>query len=337
MARRLAVSGMMGMASVILLALVSLIGFGSLNADAQRIAFSIATGPSSGTYFPVGEIIAGLISHPPGVDRCVRSQSCGPEGLIATAQTSPGAYANVLAVESGRANSALAQSDIVAQAIAGKGPFKTKQTHIRTIAALFPEEVHLIVSPRSKIKDIYRLRGKRVSVGAADSGTAVTARAVLSAFRVRVKASDDPPDVAAQKLRDGKIDAFFFVGGTPVPVVASLIDSGRGALLPIDGKGRTRLLAREKGMSADVIPAGTYSRGPTVETVSVRALWIVSDQTPKDTVYGVARALFSPANRSALDQGPAAARSISISNAQRNLTAPLHPGAAKFYRDVGKS
>ena len=336
MARRFALPGVMGLVSVVLLALFGLIGFGSLNATAQRIAFSIATGPSSGTYFPVGEIIAGIISHPPGVDRCLRSQACGPEGLIATAQTSPGAYANVLAVESGRASSALAQSDIVAEAVAGKGDFKTRQTHIRAIAALFPEEVHLIVSPRSKIRDIARLRGKRVSVGAANSGTAVTARAILSAFRIRVKASDDPPDVAAQKLRDGKIDAFFFVGGTPVPLVASLIDSGNGILVPIDGAGRNRLLAREKGMSVDTIAAGTYNRTPAVPTVSVRALWIVSDQVPNETVYGVTRALFSSANRTTLDQGPAAARAIALSNAQRALTVPLHPGAAKFYRDNGK-
>src|SRR5512146_1516874 len=218
MVRRLTVPGLLGLVGAFLLALLGLAGFGSVNGYAQRIAFSIATGPSSGTYFPVGEIIAGMISHPPGVDRCAHPGVCGPEGLIATVQTSPGAYANVLAVESGRVNSALAQSDIVAQALAGKGAFKKPQRHIRAIAALFPEDVHLVVSVRSRIASIAHLRGKRVSIGAADSGTAVTARAVISAYRLRVRQSSDPPDVAAQKLQSGKLDAFFFVGGPPVPL-----------------------------------------------------------------------------------------------------------------------
>ncbi|MGN6515511.1 MAG: TAXI family TRAP transporter solute-binding subunit [Rhizomicrobium sp.] len=319
-----------------MLALIALVGFGSVNVYAQRIAFSIATGPGSGTYFPVGEIIAGMISHPPGVDRCAHEGACGPEGMIATVQTSPGAYANVLAVESGRVSSALAQSDIVAQAVAGKGAFKKPQTHIRAIASLFPEYVHLVVSAKSRIAGISRLSGKRISIGAADSGTAVTARAVLAAYRLRVKRSNDPPDVAAQKLQSGKIDGFFFVGGPPVPLIETLLESGHAVLLPIDGAGRKRLLAREKGTSEATIPAGTYAHSPAIPAVSVQALWIVSDRAPNNTVYGVTRALFNPANRSLLDQGPRAAHAIMLANAQRSVTAPLHPGAAQYYRQMGR-
>lgn len=334
MTRRFAVSGVFGSALVAILALVGLLGFGTVNGYAQRIAFTIATGPSSGTYFPVGETIAGIISHPPGMDRCLRTSVCGPEGLIASAQTSAGAYANVLLVESGRTDSALAQSDVVAQAIAGKGAFKKKQTHIRAIAALFPEEVHLIVSTRSHIESIAKLRGKRISIGAANSGTAVTARAVLAAYRLRAKTTNDPPDVAAQKLLNGKIDAFFFVGGAPVPLVEGLIETGKASLLPIDGAGRDRLLARNEGLSEDRIASRTYGRLPVVETVSVRALWIVNDQEPNDVVFAVTRSLFSPSNRNLLIQGSPAARGIDLHKASRDLPAPLHPGAEKFYREV---
>lgn len=313
---------------------LSLLGFGNVNALAQRIAFVIATGPSSGTYFPVGQTIAGLISHPPGVDRCARPSACGPEGLIASAQTSPGAFANVVAVESGRVDSALAQSDIVAQAVSGNGAFKRPQSHVRVIAGLFPEDVHLVVAMRSHINNITQLRRKRVSLGAVNSGTAVTARAVLSAFRVKANTSNESADLAAQKLQAGKLDAFFFVGGTPVPLVDGLVSSGAAKLLTIDGRGRDVLLAREKGLSNATIAAGTYGNSPSVDTVSVQALWIVNDQVPNEVVYGVTRALFSPANRPQLDSGPPAARLISIRHAGTGLPAPLHPGAAKFYREV---
>ncbi|HEY8950150.1 MAG TPA: TAXI family TRAP transporter solute-binding subunit [Rhizomicrobium sp.] len=336
MTERFAVSGVFGSALVALLALAGLLGFGTVNGYAQRIAFTIATGPSSGTYFPVGETIAGIISHPPGMDRCLRSSACGPEGLIASAQTSAGAFANVLSVENGRADSALAQSDVVAQAVAGTGAFKKKQVHIRAIAALFPEEVHLVVSTRSHIESIAKLRGKRISIGAANSGTAVTARAVLAAYRLRAKTTNDPPDVAAQKLLNGKIDAFFFVGGAPVPLVEGLVETGKASLLPIDGTGRDRLLAHNDGLSEDKIASRTYGRSPAIETISVRALWIVNDQEPNDVVFAVARSLFSPSNRNLLVQGSPAARGIDLRKASRDLPAPLHPGAEKFYREVNR-
>lgn len=336
MTRRFTVSGAIGVAIAAVFSLAGLVGFETVNSYAQRIAFSIATGPSSGTYFPIGETIAGLISHPPGVDRCSRTGACGPEGLIASAQTSPGAYANVLAVESGRADSALAQSDVVAQAVAGKGAFKKPQTHVRVIAALFPEEIHLVVSTRAKIGSISKLRGKRVSLGAVNSGTAVTARAVLAAFHLRVKASNDPADLAAQKLQSGKIDAFFFVGGAPVPLVDALVESGQAALLPIDGAGRDRLLAQARGLTEDTISSGAYGHLPAVPTVSVRALWIVGDREPNDTVFKISRALFSPSNRDLLIQASPSARAITLRHATQNLPAPLHPGAEKFYSEMKK-
>jgi len=333
MTRRLLVPGLIGAAISLLLALAGLIGFGSVKGYAQRIAFSIATGPSSGTYFPIGETIAGLISHPSGMQRCLRATVCGPEGLIASAQTSAGAYANVLLVDSGRVDSALAQSDVVAQAVAGKGAFKKKQNHIRTIAALFPEELHLVVASSSKIDSVSKLRGKKISLGATNSGTAVTARAVLSAYRIRAKISNEPADLAARKLLAGKLDAFFFVGGAPVPLIQGLISSGKATLLPIDGKGRDRFLSHAAGTSRDQISKGTYEGVPAVSTVSVQAIWIVDDREPDDVVFAITRALFSPANRSFLMSGAPSARAIALTKAPQNLAAPLHPGAAKFFRE----
>src|ERR1700743_285654 len=254
MARRTAAGfGALGIAGIFMLAVVLATGFGTVNSWAQRISFAIATGPSSGTYFPVGETIAGLVSHPPGVDRCDRASVCGPEGLIATAQTSPGSYANVLAVNTGRVDSALAQSDVIAQAVQGTGVFRgKKQTHIRVIAALFPEQIHLVARAKSRINSIALLRGKRVSIGAPGSGTVVTARMVLDAYGMkRARISMDSADTAAQKLEAGKIDAFFFVGGSPVPLVRALIASGNAVLVPIDGPVRDKLIAQGEGFTAD--------------------------------------------------------------------------------------
>jgi TRAP-type uncharacterized transport system substrate-binding protein len=90
----------------------------------ERIDFKIATGSSSGTYFPIGQMLASLISHPPGVARCEAEGRCGPVGLFAAARASEGSIANARAVNEGRVTSGLAQADIAADAYEGRGAFK---------------------------------------------------------------------------------------------------------------------------------------------------------------------------------------------------------------------
>ena len=150
-------------------------------ADTPRISFQIVTGSTTGTFFPVGEAIAGLISHPPGVNRCEKANVCGPAGLIVSARTSDGTMSNLLSVNDGGVESGLAQSDVIAAAVKGTGPFKAKGklSHLRVIASLFSEEVHLVVSEKAKIGKVSDLRGKRVSLGLAGSGVGFTAREIL--------------------------------------------------------------------------------------------------------------------------------------------------------------
>ncbi|HEY4942677.1 MAG TPA: TAXI family TRAP transporter solute-binding subunit [Rhizomicrobium sp.] len=313
---------------------------GPAEAISQRISFQILTGSTGGTYFPVGQLIAGLLSHPLGVDRCESSDVCGPPGLIISARTSDGAVANVLAVNGGRAESGLAQGDVIAQAVAGLGVFKKagKQKNLRVIADLFSEDVHLIVAPRSKIAGVADLRGKRVSLGAESSGTSVTVRAILSAYGLserRLKARHDAADVDAQLLQQGQIDAFFFVGGRPVALVDDLVARGVARVVPIDGKGRDKLIKAVPSIARDVIPAGTYRGTPAIQTVSMRALWVVNASVPDALVYGITKALFSPNNRAALREGHPAAGTIRLDSATVDLPAPLHPGAERFYRAMG--
>jgi TRAP transporter TAXI family solute receptor len=308
-------------------------------AMAQRMAFVIATGPTGGTYFPVGEAIAAIVSHPPGVYRCERAGVCGPAGLIASVRTSPGAVSNVLAVNAHTVDAALAQSDVIADAIAGRGAFKSDgaQKHVRVIANLFPEEVHLVVRAAARVKTLPDLRGKRASIGPGTSGTIVTARAVLAAFRVgRIRASNDPSDLAADRLEKGEIDAMFFVGGAPVPLVRELLATGKAVLVPIDGAGRARLLKQDRALTTTTVPGGLYPKTGKLETVGVRALFIVNDAVPNGAVYAIAKSLFNGANHAVLAGSHRSAQFIRLDTAAANLPAPLHPGAIRFYREVGK-
>ncbi|HTK80522.1 MAG TPA: TAXI family TRAP transporter solute-binding subunit [Rhizomicrobium sp.] len=320
---------------------LALVGALSSNAEVQRIPFVIATGPTGGTYFPVGEAIAGIISHPPGVYRCERAGVCGPSGLIASARSSPGAVFNVLAANAHTVDAALAQSDVIREAVKGQGTFRLAgpQKHIRAVAALFPEDVHIVAAKTAHIRSVAELRGKRVGVGPDTSGTIVTARAVLSAYRLpirRIRINNDSSDIAAEKLAQGKLDAMFFVGGAPVPLVRSLLANGSASLVPIDGAKRERLLKLAKGLKADSIPAGVYPRTGKIETVAVQSIWIVNDSVADSAVYSILKALFNPANRAALAGSHRSAQFIRLNSATVDLPAPMHAGARRFYTELGR-
>jgi hypothetical protein len=206
------------------------------------------------------------------------------------------------------------------------------------LAGLFDEDVHLVVAAHSKISKVTDLRGKRVSIGGEQSGTIEMARAVLAAYGLSertIKARHDPADISAALL-GSKVDAFFFVGGAPVPLIDDLIARGQARLVPIDGKGRDKLLKAVPALSSDAIAANTYRGMPAVQTVRVRALWIVRDTTPVPLVYGIARSLFNVSNRDQLDAAMPATRSIRIDDAADVLPAPLHPGALRYYRESGR-
>ena len=306
-----------------------------------RLSFEVATGSTAGTYFPMGELIAGILSHPPGLARCEARGVCGPPGLIVSARTSEGAVGNVLAVNAGGVDSGLAQANVVADAVAGQGAFRKAgpQTHIRAIASLFPEALQLVVAANSHIASVADLSGKRVSLDTEGSGAGVIAREILAAYKVpesRLKASRESYDVSASLLQQGKIDAFFFEGGAPSPLIGDLVARGTARLIAIDGKARRRLLARVPSLSADTIPVGAYPGMGAIQTVSSRTLWVVKDSASPEIVYGILRALFDPANRALLDAGEPSARYIRLNQATSGLTAPLHPGAQRFYRDMGK-
>lgn len=325
-------------AAAVLLCLLPLVASTAQTLPPRR-AFDIATGPVAGTYFPMGELIARVVSHPPGLMRCELSTQCGPAGMIVSARTSDGAVANVRAVNDGIAASGLAQGNVVADAVAGRGAFQKagRQTHIRVMADLFPEEMQLLVAAHSPIKKVADLRGKRVSLGNANSGADVIAQQLLAAYGVRnVKVVRETYEISGGLLREGKIDAFFFLGGAPNILIADMVSRGQAKLIPIDGPGRARLIAQVKGLSADIIPPGAYRGTGRLETISCHTLWIVKDSAPADVVHDLVQALYHPGNRALLEQGPSPAQEIKLGETLSLLSVPLHAGAGRFYREAGQ-
>lgn len=328
--RRAAVLGGLGAAA-----------FGGVSALAQDITFfRIGTGGTAGTYFPIGGLIANAISNPPGSRACADGGSCGVPGLVATAVASNGSVANVAAIGNGSMQSAFIQSDVAFWGYTGTGIYegRAKVDTLRAIANLYPESFQLVARKGTGIKAIKDLKGKRVSLDEPGSGTLVDARLIFSAYGLTekdVKAEYLKPQQAADKLKDGTLDAFFNVSGWPQGAISELAATTGIDLVPIDGPEAETLIKQYTFFSADEIPDGAYKNVPGVKTVSVNALWVTSSKLTDALIYAVTAALWNPNTRKLLDSGHAKGKTIKLDSALDGLGIPLHAGAEKFYKEKG--
>ncbi len=250
-------------------------------ADEPRF-FRIGTAGTTGTYFQIGGILASAISSPPGSPNCQRGGNCGVPGLIAVAQATQGSVENVDLIGRNQLESALSQADVASWAYHGTGVYKSKGAvgNLRAIAALFPESVHMVVVQDSPIKSLRDLKGKRVGLGEKESGTLADARIVLDAAGLAER--DLKPDYsrlsdAAAGIRDNTLDAFFLVGGYPIPAIAELAAATPIRLVPIADETFDKLKKRYPFFTRTAIPANAYTGldGET-PTVGLNALWVVS-------------------------------------------------------------
>jgi TRAP transporter TAXI family solute receptor len=313
----------------------------SQEATAQEMTFfRIGTGGVGGTYYPIGGLIADIISSPPGARPCERGGSCGVPGLVGIAQSSNGAVANVDAIGSGMLESGFVQSDIAHWAYTGTGIYegKPKVDNLRAIANLYPESIHLVAREGAGIRSVENLAGKRVSLDEPGSGTLVDAKIILEAYGLSeddLQAEYIKPSVGFAKMRDGQLDAFFFVAGYPTGSVEELCAAVGCELIPIDGPQVDTLLEKYRFFARDVIPAGTYAGVPETPTVSVGAQWVVAAEVDEDLVYGITKALWHDNARILLDDGHAKGRAITLATALDGIGIPLHPGAERYYREIG--
>lgn len=315
---------------------------GAVRSQAQDITyFRIATASPSGTYFPVGQLLAALISQPPGAEACDDGGPCGADGIIGIAEVSNGSVANLRAVNDGHVESGLAQGDLIDWAVHGAGIFADEQRMrgVRAIATLYPESFHLVAARDAGIASVNDLKGKRVSTDRVGSGTHADALLLLQAFGLttdEIIQVNEPPGKAADLLAAGKLDAFFFVGGYPAEAIAGLARSGVIDLVPLAGSPVERLMRESRFLAAGTIPAGVYGadQGDT-PTITVSAQWIVHVGVDEDLVYRITRALWDDRNRDAWLGAHARAREIRQQTALSGITIPLHAGALRYYREAG--
>lgn len=299
----------------------------------------IGTGPTGASYFPIGSLIASLLSSPPGAASCDMGGSCGVPGVIAAAVASQGSVANIGELARNNFDLAICQADVASDAIDGTGIFAAKPVpQLRAIASLFTEALHVVVRADDNLTSLGQLRRKRVSLGELESGTLPTARLVLRADKVAERdliVSHDPLVRATTALARSKLDAFFMVGGYPLEAITRLAEAMPLALIA-PGKAAVDSLTTAPSMLRPVvIPAGTYAGVDATATLGPRALLLTTAAMDNDLAYAITRAVWEPRNRRLFESGPPLNREIRLSQALDGLTVPLHPGAARYYSEIG--
>lgn len=315
--------------------------FSAVSAGAQEMRlFSIGTGGTGATYYPLGGTIANAISNPPGSRPCDEGGSCGVEGLIAVAQSSKGSVDNIDGIATGRFDSGFSQSDIAFWAYSGTGLYADKppMESLRTIAALYPEHIQLIARSAAGIRDVSSLKGKRVSLDERGSGSYANAIQILEFYGL----SEEDVDAhylksapAAEAIIANEIDAFFITAGYPTNAIIELAERAEITLVPIAGETAQKIVETYPFYSRDTVPAGVYAGIGETETLAVGAQWVTDARVDDDLIHDITAALWNERSRTLLDVGHSKGGSVTIETALDGVAIPLHPGAERFYREHG--
>ncbi len=316
---------------LILLAVLALIVAGCAEKEVkpaekvEKFHITILTGGASGTYYPIGGAMAKIINK-------------YVKGVEATAVTSGASVVNARKLGDKEAELALLQNDIAYYAYNGIEMFKEKPVkNIRGIATLYPEVIQIVTLKDSGIRTIYDLKGRRVAVGAPGSGTAVDAMQILNAAGINESNTDirylNFKEVA-DALKDGTIDAGFIVAGIPTAAVTDIASVRDIYIVEIPDEIYQKLSEKYKFYIQYTIPAGSYKGlDKDVKSVAVLAMLATREDIPEDIVYNITKAIFEHTDE--LVAAHERAKDITLETALDGMSIPLHPGAEKYYREVG--
>ncbi|WP_165064247.1 TAXI family TRAP transporter solute-binding subunit [Desulfovibrio sp. ZJ200] len=292
-------------------------------ADARRL--TLATGGTSGVYYPLGGAIGQVLS----------SKSNG--ALSITAQATGASGENMRLVEAGDVDFAIVQNDVADAAYFGKAPFRMKLENVRAIARLYPEYLHVVSSKDSGVTKIEDFKGKKVSVGARGSGNEVNCRQLFGFYGLDYKNLNPiflPYGETADQFKDRQLDGFVFTIGTPNPAIQDITTAQEVVFVPLEGAKVDEIVAKFPYLVKDAIPANTYKgQGKAVPTLSVQAILVANKNMPDDVAYALTRTLFENLGDVAKAHNKAA--EISIEHAADGVTIPFHPGAARYLKEKG--
>ncbi len=299
----------------------------SFAADQKFI--SIGTGGVTGVYYPTGGAICRLVN-----------KNRKEHGLRCSAESTGGSIYNINTVRAGELEFGVAQSDWQYHAYNGTSKFADagKFEKLRAVFSVHPEPVTVIASDSSGVNTLTDVKGKRMNIGNPGSGTRGTWEVIEEAMgwkRSDLKlAAEMKSAETGQAVCDGKIDAYFWLVGHPSALTQESLASCDAHLVDVTGPAIDKLVADNSFYRTATIPAGMYNNKKDVQTFGVGATFVSSADVPAETVYVVVKAVFEN-----FDQfkklHPAFGNLKPEEMIKDSLSAPLHDGAMKYYKEKG--
>lgn len=288
----------------------------------EKQFLNIATGGTSGTYYPLGGALAELLNN-------------NIKGMNASAQATGAAVANINMLKDGSVDLAFVQNDIAYYAENGTEMFKdNKVDTIRGIASLYPETIQFVTTADTGITSVSQLKGKRVAVGASGSGSEANARQILAAYGITY--DDIEPQYlsfgeAVDALKDGNVDAGVVVAGFPTAAIQDLSANKSAVVLDIDAATAAKLKEQYPYYNAITIPAGTYPGQETdVNTICVKCILIGTDKLSDDMGGEIAKILYSNLDR--MTAAHAVGKYITKDTALEGMSIKMNAGAEKYLK-----
>ena len=297
-------------------------------AMAQQKFVTIGTGGVTGVYYAVGGAICRLVNK----DRA-------KHGLRCSVESTGGSVYNVNTIKAGELDFGLSQSDVQYQGFKGTASFKEPYADMRAVMSVHPEPFTLVARKEAGVKNFADFKGKRLNVGNPGSGTRSAMEELLGAMNMKISdfalASELKADEHGAALCDNKIDGFFYGVGHPSANIQDPTTACGAKLVSLTGPGIDALVKKSPYYAYATIPGGLYSGNPEpTKTYGVLATIVTSAKVPADTVYVITKAVFENFDEFK-KLHPAFANLDAKNMAVDGLSAPLHEGAARYYKEKG--
>jgi len=299
-------------------------------AAAQQKFITIGTGGVTGVYYAAGGAICRLVNK----DRA-------KHGIRCSVESTGGSVFNVNTIKAGELDLGFAQSDVQYNGSKGVGQFKDAGAYgdLRAVFSVHPEPFTVVARKESNVQSFADFKGKRFNVGNPGSGTRSSMEELLGALGWKMSdfglAAELKADEHGPALCDGKIDGFFYAVGHPSANIQDPTTSCGAKLVSLTGPAVDKLVADKPYYAKATIPGGLYPNNPQpTNTYGVLATVVASAKTPADTVYQVVKAVFDNFDEFK-KLHPALANLNPQNMAKDGLSAPLHEGAARYYKEKG--
>ena len=286
---------------------------------------NVLTGGTSGIYYPLGVALTQIYSK------------AMPDAKTAV-QATKASIENLNLLQAGRGEVGISLGDSFSDAYKGdaEAGFKAPLNKLRTITALYPNYIHFVAAADSGIKSFADIKGKRISVGAPKSGTQLNSQKILEAAGISYKDFSKVEYLSyaesVELMKNRQLDVTLLSSGAGVAALRDLATSQKVVFLTIPADIVTKI--NDAAYQVGTIPANTYEGQTTdVQTVMVQNFLVTHAGVSTETVYKMTKSMFE--NLDQMVAAHAAAKGINLDNAIKSLPAPLHPGAEKYYREVG--